>query len=163
MIELRLEKVISLIILILCIYSCKKEININEINKIDFINKDFELKLYNFIEKSDSLLIENPNKEFVLVYLEDVLIESIPQEQECAIIFYPTEPFSCENYIFGTVIKGKKVLFYDVSDCLDFDKLISFKSEFECSQLFSEEPEDIDSSVRLYYKYEDGKLLMRDN
>ena len=162
MIEMRLEKVISLIIFVFCIYSCKKEINIKETNKIDFINKDFEQKLYNFIERSDSLLPESQNKEYVLVYLRDMLIESVPQEEECAIIFYPAEPSTCENYIFGTVIKGKKVLFYDNSECLDFDKLISFKSEFECSQLFIVEPEDIDSS-RLYYKYEDGKLLMRDN
>lgn len=163
MTELRLEKVISLIIFIFCIYSCKKEIKIKEENKIDFINKDFEQKLYNFMEKSDFLLPESQNKEFVLVYLRDILIESIPEEEECAIIFYSIEPFSCENYQFGTIIREKKVLFYDDSNCIDFDELISFKSEFECSQFFSGEGYEIDLTGDLYYKYEDGKLLMRDD
>ena len=163
MIELRLEKVISLIIFVFCIYSCKKEINIKETNEINFLNKDFEQKLYNFIEKSDSLKLKNENKEYILVYLRDILIESIPQEEECAIIFYATEPFSCENYQFGTIIREKKVLFYDDSNCIDFNELISFKSEFECSQFFSGKGYDIGLTGDLYYKYEGGKLLMRDN
>ena len=159
MIEMRLEKVISLLLICLLIYSCKKEININETNKVDFINKDFEQKLYNFIEKSDSLVVNKNN--FILVYLQNVKIDEYPYDEECAIIFYATEPFSCKKYVFGTVIKGKKVLFYDDSNCLDFDELISFKTDFECSQFFS--GEDLDLAGDLYYKYEDGKLLMRDD
>ena len=91
------------------------------------------------------------------------MIDEYPYNKECSIVFYATEPFACKNYQFGTIIMGKKVLFYDDSNCLDFDELISFKSEFECSQFFSGEDYDIDTTVELYYKYEDGKLLMRDN
>ncbi len=162
MTELRLEKVISLVLLIFCICSCKKEIKMKEEDKIDFINKDFEDKLYQFITKSDSLKLKNENKEFILVYLRDIIIESIPQKEECTIIFYSTEPFSCENYMFGTIIKGKKVLFYDESNCLNFNELISFKSKFECSQYFTGEEYEMDLAGDLYYKYENGKLLMRD-
>ena len=161
MIELRLEKVISLIIFVFCIYSCKKEINIKETNEINFLNKDFEQKLYNFIEKSDSLVVNKNN--FILVYLQNVKIDEYPYDEECAIIFYATEPFSCEKYQFGTIIREKKVLFYDDSNCIDFNELISFKSEFECSQFFSGKGYDIGLTGDLYYKYEGGKLLMRDN
>lgn len=159
MIELRFEKVISIICLFV-LFSCQKRVN--ESNEVEFLNKDFEEKLHYFITKSDSLQIKNANKEFILVYLQDMIIESVPQKEECAIIFYATPPFGCENYKFGTIINGKKVLFYDDSDCLNFNEFINFKSQFECSDFFIGEDHEIDSAIELYFKYENGKLLMRD-
>ena len=158
MIRPLLEKGISLLLILLCCCCQKKDIS----NDINFINKDFEKKLYSFISKSDSLHFENDNKEFILVYLQSLIIESIPEKTECSIVFYATPPFACSNYKFGTIIKGKKVLFYDNSDCIDFDELIETNSNFECSQFFQGEDYEIDSAIELYYKYENGKLLMRE-
>jgi len=159
MIGLQFGKVISMIFL-LVLFSCQKRVNEN--NEVEFLNKDFDEKLNYFIQRSDSLQLKDANNEFILVYLRDMIIESVPQKEECAIIFYATPPFACENYKFGTIIKGKKVLFYDDSDCLNFNEFINFRSQFDCSDFFVGEDHDIDSAIELYFKYENGKLLMRD-
>jgi|SRR5690606_5817970 len=158
MIGLQLGKAISLLVITTILLACQKKMDTSP--QLEFINKDFEKKLYYFIEKSDSLHLNKT--DFILVYLLDIRIDQMPYDNECAIIFYANEPFGCENYVFGTKINDKNVLFYDDSDCLDFNELIKFKSYFECSQFYVGKDGEIDSFGDLYYKYENGKLLMRD-
>src|SRR5690606_42143025 len=101
MIGLQFGKVISMIFL-LVLFSCQKRVNEN--NEVEFLNKDFHEKLNYFIQRSDSLQLKDANNELIVVHLRDMIIESVPQKVECAIIFYAPPPLSCAHYTSGAII-----------------------------------------------------------
>lgn len=141
------NRLFTYLICFIFFFSCKDF----EKESLSFINKDFENKLNEFIEKSEK-------DDYVLVYITNIRDvfdkETYPDENGVIIQFYETVPFSCSGFYKIVSYKRKKIIFYSQTDKLNYDSLVQIKDslQIDCNDIVVTE-QDVDLPYQMMYVY----------
>ncbi len=141
------NRLFTYLICFIFFFSCKDL----EKESLSFINKDFENKLNEFIEKSEK-------DDYVLVYITNIHDvfdkETYPDENGVIIQFYETVPFSCSGFYKIISYKKKKIIFYSQTDKLNYDSLVQIKDslQIDCNDIVVTE-QDVDLPYQMIYVY----------